>query len=280
MFLIFLKVSLIGTSNVYDLVWIDSGEFFGPRVLSWIKGLFQSLFVYTIDDPTGNRDACRFHTLRKSFSLYSLCVFVRQETSLEALALGAKKAITVSRSFDEIAHFEAGSDAPIEEELYPLTFLGTNIPGEKRDVFLAHLLHIGISLRIVGNMYERSRHWNKIKLYHSQAAIGSDYVSLIKSSIACLGLLSHQNRDLITTRSLEIPACSGILCGESSSEHHLIYENYVEAMFWNQPCEIPDLINRLEDPQFRSFMRQASFHRISEIGYGNEDICRYILSLL
>ena len=89
--------------------------------------------------------------------------------------------------------------------MHSLSFLGTNIPGEKRDVFLVDLLRLGVPLRIVGNMYETSRFWHEIKPFHRKAATDKDYVFLIQSSIACLGLLSHQNRDLITTRTLRSP---------------------------------------------------------------------------
>lgn len=276
-----LRDSLLELSLTPDLIWVDSGEYFGPPILSWLKARFQvPICLYNVDDPTGPRDACRFYTLKRSFPFYSLCVFVRQESSLEALALGAKKVVTVSRSFDEVAHLETGLNSCVNDVVDSLSFLGTNIPGEKRDIFLVHLLRCGVPLRIVGNMYERSRLWDEIKSFHHKAAIGSDYVSLIQSSIACLGLLSHLNRDLITTRSLEIPACSGILCAEYSSEHQLLYENQVEAVFWNQPSDIPRLMRRLVNPEVRSSLRAASRARILETGFGNEDICRYILSLL
>lgn len=276
-----LKAPLAELPLDYDLIWIDGGQYFGRQVLSWLKKEFTApIILYNIDDPTGPRYACSFHTLKKSLHHYSLCVFVRQESSLEALALGAKRVVTVSRSFDEVEHFQVSEDTCVNDEIHSLSFLGTNIPGERRDVFLFNLLRDGVPLRIFGNLYERSRFWDEIKPFHQKAAIKSDYVSLIQASFACLGLLSHQNRDLITTRSLEIPACSGIFCAECSSEHQLLYENQVEALFWPHPREIPRLFRRLENPELRSSIKAASRDRILELGFGNEDICRYILSLL
>ena len=276
-----LNTSLEELSFACDLIWIDGGQYFGAQVLAWLKKAFRApIVLYNVDDPTGPRDACSFHTLKRSFCHYSLCVFVRQESSLEALALGAKRVVTVSRSFDEVEHLEASLDTCVNDEVHSLSFLGTNIPGEKRDVFLVNLLRDGVPLRIFGDLYERSRFWDEIKPFHQKHAINSDYVSLIQESFACLGLLSHQNRDLITTRSLEIPACSGIFCAECSSEHQLLYENQVEAVFWSHPREIPRLFRRLENPELRSSIKAASRARILELGFGNEDICRYILSLL
>jgi len=276
-----LNTSLEELSFACDLIWIDGGQYFGAQVLAWLKKAFRApIVLYNVDDPTGPRDACSFHTLKKSLHHYSLCVFVRQESSLEALALGAKRVVTVSRSFDEVAHLEASLDTSVNDEVHCLSFLGTNIPGEKRDVFLVNLLRAGVPLRIVGNLYDRSCLWDDIKPFHLEPATGSRYVSLIQSSIACLGLLSHQNRDLITTRSLEIPACFGVLCAERTSEHQLLYEDQVEAAFWSHPREIPRLVQLLVNPELRSSIKSASRARILELGCGNEDICRYILSLL
>lgn len=276
-----IKNSLVELSFACDLIWIDGGQYFGAQVLVWLKKAFRApIILYNVDDPTGSRDACSFYTLKKSFCHYSLCVFVRQESSLEALALGATKVVTVSRSFDEVAHLEASLNTCVNDEFHSLSFLGTNIPGEKRDVFLVNLLRCGVPLLIVGDLYDRSRFWDRIKPFHQNAVSGLGYVSIIQSSIACLGLLSHQNRDLITTRSLEIPACSGVLCAERSSEHQLLYENQVEAAFWSHSREIPRLFRRLKNPELRSSIKTASRARILELGFGNEDICRYILSLL
>ena len=73
-----------------DLIWIDGGQYFGPGILSWLKDSFHApICLFNVDDPTGPRDSLSFGTLKKPY--YSLCSFVRQESSLEALALGAKE---------------------------------------------------------------------------------------------------------------------------------------------------------------------------------------------
>jgi spore maturation protein CgeB len=192
-----LNTSLEELSFACDLIWIDGGQYFGAQVLAWLKKAFRApIVLYNVDDPTGPRDACSFHTLKRSFCHYSLCVFVRQESSLEALALGAKRVVTVSRSFDEVEHLEASLDTCVNDEVHSLSFLGTNIPGEKRDVILVNLLRDGVPLRISGDLYDRSRFWDEIKPFHQKQSINSDYVSLIQASIACLGLLSHHYNPL------------------------------------------------------------------------------------
>ncbi|HKG05822.1 MAG TPA: hypothetical protein VKB19_05155, partial [Pedobacter sp.] len=43
-----------------DLIWVDSGEFFGTSCLKHLKSLGCPMVLYNIDDPTGKRDGRRF----------------------------------------------------------------------------------------------------------------------------------------------------------------------------------------------------------------------------
>ena len=267
----------------FDLIWVDGGQYFGPSILLWVKQVYQiPIILYNVDDPTGPRDFCFNYMLRKSFSFYSLCVFVRQETAIEALALKAKKVLTVSRSFDEAAHLEQGLNCKIYHEEQTVSFIGTNIKGESRDLFLMSLVQSGFPIKIYGGLWFKSRYWKHLKsILISNQATGVDYVYAIKSSAACLGFLSHLNRDLITTRSLEIPACSGLFCAESSSEHQLLYENKIEAILWSNIDECGRVINELlADVQSRTIIRNSGTNHIKAMGVGNEDICKYVLDVL
>ena len=270
-------------SGLYpDLIWIDSGELFGPSVLQWIASRFEcSIILYNVDDPTGSRDASRFQTLRAALPHYSLCVFVRQETALEALALGARRVLTVHRSYDEIQHtpFQSASEHPPEPVV---SFVGTFIPGEARDVFLQELFNADLPLRLIGNRWQRSRHWTSLqRIYQGPGLSGAAYGQALGSAAVTLGMLSHQNRDLITTRSLETPACGGLLCAERTSEHQLLYEQGQEAVFWSSTLECIELCSRLlAEPQHSSAIRAAGLHEVRRLGVGNEDICRQILAAL
>jgi hypothetical protein len=94
-----------------------------------------------------------------------------------------------------------------------------------------------------------------------------------------LGFLSHQNRDLVTTRSFETPACGGLFCAERTSEHQLLYEDGWEAVFWDSTEECILQCNKLlGDPELRQKICTTGAQHVREIGVGNEDICRQILA--
>jgi hypothetical protein len=276
------KVATVDAGLRPNLIWIDSGELFGTLVLRWLAVLFPCpIVLYSLDDPTGSRDRLRFQNLRTALPHYSLCVFVRQETSLEALALGAPRVLTVHRSYDEIHHcLPHSASAPVVKQI--VSFIGTMIPGEARDCFLLALLKVGLPLRLFGNRWQRSRYWPLLRsIYQGPGLCGYAYSKALGSAAVVLGLLSHQNRDLITQRSLEAPACGGLLCAELTSEHQLLYEQDHAAVFWSSIDECIEQCQRLlAEPQRSASIRAAGQHQVRRLGVGNEDVCRQILAAL
>ncbi len=263
-----------------DLIWVNGGELIGPRVLEWLLCKFKcQAILYNNDDPTGRRDWSRFSTLRSSLSLYSLCVFCRPETALEALALGAQRTIRVFMSYDNINHIP--SSLPREFLAWrAISFVGTFIPGEKRDRFLLQLMNAGLPLSLSGNGWRKSPVWNLIRIiYQGPGISGQAYAHSLSSSVASLGFLSHQNRDLLTSRTFEIPACRGLLCAERTSEHQLLFEHGCEALFWNSAPECIRLCNILLDDIHENECIRAAGHRlVHHLGTSTEDVCCTILS--
>ena len=104
------------------------------------------------------------------------------------------------------------------------------------------------------------------------------YVAAIRGAKVCLGLLSKGNRDLHTTRSMEIPYAGGVLCAERTTEHLALYREDEEAVFWTTAEECAEkCLGLLGDDQSRERIRLAGMARVRNNKVGNEDICRQIL---
>ena len=268
-------------SFVPDVIWVNSGELLGITVLKWLKRNFNSkVILYQNDDPTGNRDGNRFLTLRKSIPYYDLCVCVRYETELDFLCLGAKKTYRVMMSFDECEHKIDNLDEAI---IVPrVGFLGTLIKKESRDIFILDLLKLFVPIDIIGPNWTKSKHWLRLKKNVLKSYIsGSEYSLCLQKYALSLGLLSHGNRDLITTRTFEIPAAHGLLCAEKTSEHQLLYEHLFEAVFWSSSVECASLCKSLiQDMNLNKFIRINGFAHLIALGQGNEDVCLRILRVL
>ncbi len=262
------------------VVWVTSGELLGSSILLWLRSLYACPFVlYCNDDPSGPRDWNRFASLRAAIPLYDLCVCFRDVNTPEWLSLGAQNVLRLWMSFDEKIHL---NDHPLAEVKAELSFIGTNIPAEHRDRFLLQLLEAEVPLSIHGARWQKSQYWSQLRAFcHQGFAVDAGYTALLSQAALCLGLLSHRNRDLHTQRSLEAPAASGVLLAERTSEHQLLYEEGVEALFWQTPQECVRIAKQLLGSKSElSSVRQAGHQRVAELGVGNEDTCRQVLAAL
>jgi len=263
-----------------DIVWIDSGELLGYEAVKLVSQTGARLVSYNHDDATGKRDGRRFDSLLKSLALYDLCAVVRPENILEYQRHGARKVVHVWRSYDEVMHapFKALSVIPAEF-CSDVAFIGTWIRGEGRDRFLLDLVNQGVPVSIWGDRWQKSPLWGQLKACYRGASLsGRDYVAAIQGAKVCLGMLSKGNRDLHTTRTMEIPYAGGVLCAERTSEHLELYVEGVEAVFWRDAEECASQCRRLlDDDSWRESVRMAGMARVRAARRGHEDVCRVIV---
>jgi spore maturation protein CgeB len=262
----------------YDLCHIDSGEWVTPKVIDLIRRRAGKVVNYNIDDPLGVRDAARFTAYRQSVPHYDLCVVVRAENVAEAKKLGARDVMRVFRSSDEVAHSpRVISPADAERWKADVLFLGTWFP--ERGPFLVELIELGVPLSIRGANWKKAREWPTLRQYFKGDHLqGDDYALALQCARVSLGLLSKGNRDLHTTRSLEIPALGGLLCAERTSEHLEMYVDGEEALFWSSAAECAAVCRRvLADEGLRNRIAAAGHARSIANDNHNEHVMRTII---
>jgi len=274
---------LLTTEISYDIIWVNSGELFGVKVLQLLKSLNIPIILYINDDPIGGRDGNRFNSLIKAIPFYDLCVVVRDQNINEFFKIGAKKVLRVSMSYDEVEHMpiQNNLDIPIDFKS-EVTFIGTWIRNENRDIFLKYLIDSGINVSIWGDRWEKSKLWESLKKYYKGKALsGKDYVYAIQGSKICIGLLSKGNRDLYTRRSVEIPFAGGLLCAERTSIHQEMYKENKEALFWDNAEECVQICKKiLGDDLLRESIKYAGMKRVLELNSGNEDVSKSIIDFI
>lgn len=233
------------------------------------------------DDHNGHGGGRRFDSLLRAASLYDLCVVMRDVNVAECYACGAGGALKVWMSYDEVAPCPDLAPTPVSAEFCAdVSFIGTWMRHEARDQLLLSLRDRGLEVAAWGVRWHKSSLWHQLRpLWPGPGVAGSDYVSAIQESRLCLGLLSKGNRDLHTTRSLEIAYAGGLLCVERTSEHLALYVENQEAVFWSNPDErAAKRLEFLADLERCERIRTAGARRVRENKVGNEDICRQILA--
>jgi spore maturation protein CgeB len=239
------KLAPLLAGKAYDICYVDNGEWISANVVRMLKNFCKKVINYNIDDPTGPRDRMRFAAYRQALPFYDMVAVVREENIPEVTELGAKKAIRVYRSADEIAHAPRQiNDADREKWKSEVLFLGTWMP--ERGPFLARLIENGVPLTIRGGHWQKAPEWPILSPYWKGGPIyGDDYAKAIQCARINIGMLSKGNRDLHTTRSLEIPSLGGLFCAERTTEHISMYADGIEAVFWDDADECARLCNRL-----------------------------------
>lgn len=222
-----------------DLIWVAQGEYLGCELLQKIRQTFSGPIInYTNDDPFGGRDGLRFRKYLQALHHYDLLVVVRAENVQEAKEAGARRVLRVFMSADEVAHRpRLLTDEDRRRFSSEVAFVGTWMP--ERGPFLAELAQHGVPLAIWGGRWQKAPQWHVLKTFLRGPALhhADDYAKAIQAAKVNLGLLSKGNRDLHTSRSMEIPALGGVLCTKRTIEHQALYQENVEAVFWSDAKE-------------------------------------------
>jgi hypothetical protein len=91
-------------------------------------------------------------------------------------------------------------------------------------------------------------------------------------------MLSKENRDLHTTRSLEIPYLGGLLCAERTREHCDLYREGEEAVFWSSADECAEkCFALLNDAGLRRRIADSGRLRCIQNRTTNEAVMRRIV---
>jgi len=269
----------IGGSQ-FDLAWVDHGAMVGRSLVRDLKARIPRVVCYCIDDPFGGRDVTLWREFVQALPCYDLLVVVRTPNVDEAYRDGARRVMRVFMSADEVAHRPRElSASDFEQWRSEVLFVGTAFP--ERGPFLAQLVKLGVPLTLYGNRYDRLPEWPILKSYWRAADASStdSYAKAISAAKVCLGLLSRGNRDLHTTRSMEIPSLGGVLCAERTPEHSALYDEGVEAVFWSSAEECATrCFELLGDETRRKAIAEAGRARFLKNPWRNDRVVQDILT--
>jgi len=265
-----------------DVIWVDQGAFLGPSLLRRLKQMLVPIVNYIIDDPFGGRDGRRFNRMMAALPHYDLVTVPRAQNVAEAHDAGARRVLAVWMTADEVAH-RPRPLTPEDSRLYGslLCFVGTWMP--ERGPFMRALIRAGLPVSIWGDRWHKAECWAELKPHWRGPAVHDDdiYAKIIQCSQVALGLLSKGNRDLHTTRSMEIPALGGLLCAERTDEHMALYREGTEAMFWRNAEECFVVCRGLLDSETkRREIAAAGQARLTRNATFNETIISGILANL
>jgi len=263
----------------FDLVLVDSGELLGPGFVRALKRHAPTVALFNLDHPYSPRDGSRWRLLRRAMPIYDLFITPRKSTADAARASGAQQVMQMDFAADEIAHRPiALTEADKARFAADVVFVGTWMP--ERGPFLQRLIERGVPVRIRGSRWPKAPEYSVLESrVVGGEVVGDDYAKALQGAKIAIGLLSKGNEDLHTTRSLEVPAMGVLLCAERTSDHLAMYEDGVEAIFWDDADECADhCLALLVDPDRIAEIAAAGHRRVLKNRAFNEPLMERVLA--
>ncbi len=262
-------------SRRYDIALVDGGELLGPEHIRLLRSVVPFVVNFNQDNPYVDAEGRRWQLFLRAVSSYDLVVTPRATSAAAAREAGAKRVIQVTFAADEVVH---RPPEPQPDRSLDVVFAGTWMPG--RGPFLVRLLELGVPLRIFGPRWTKAPEFGALSSVVTNGYLGDrEYVDTIASAKIGLALLFAGNRDLHTTRSLEIPAIGTLLCAERTPDHAAMYRDGEEAVLWTdaEDCAAKCL-ELLRDEERIALIAKAGRERVLRNGCFNERVLAQILS--
>lgn len=263
-----------------DLLWVDKGLTIRPRTLTRMNQLFpRTVTVSYSPDDMLNPDNQSVAYLG-CIPLYHLHVTTKSYNVAELKALGARDVLLVDNAFEPEMHRPLDLDEQERRKFQAdVGFVGGY--EEERAEMMLRLAQNGVKVHIWGPSWERFKKSHANLVIGDGSLHGLDYARAINATKINLGFLRRVNRDLQTTRSIEIPACEAFMLAERTDEHESLFDEGKEVEYF---VSFDELLQKcayyLEHEEERLRIAAAGRRRCLESGYRNADRLAVVLSYI
>ncbi len=250
-----------------DIAWIEKGVTIRPGTLQFIKKHSpNSILVSCSEDDMFARHSQTYWYL-SGLEYYDIVFTTKVYNLTELETLGARRTELFLDAYDENLH------RPIElsglekaQFACDVGFVGS-FENDRAERML-YLAEHGIKVTVYGNGWRGWIGKNPDLVIKDKPIYGEDYVKAINAAKVNLCFLRKINRDEVTSRSVEIPACGGFMLGERTRRHLEFFEEGREAEFFDSNEEMLQKVKYyLEKNEERQKIAQAGRERCVKSGY-------------
>jgi spore maturation protein CgeB len=254
----------------FDLIWVDKGRTLRPGTLARVrKSAPETVLVsYSPDDMMNPSNQSVQY--RRSIPLYDLHVTTKSYNVAELSELGAGDVLFIDNAYDPESH----RPLALTSDEFRKFRAGVGFVGqfeEERASMMQRLAENDVRVTVWGSDWDRVRRPSGNLLLREEFLDGVDYAKAINATKINLGFLRKVNRDLQTTRSIEIPACRAFMLAERTDEHLGLFEEGEEAEYFSS---FDELLRKcryyLEHEDERRRIAGNGYRRCVRDGYSNE----------
>ena len=225
-----------------DILWLDKANTIKPKTLQIVKKISPQTKIIGYSPDYMTRHVNRSFYFVKSLKYYDFFFTTKSYGVKELKKLGAKKVFFVNNSYDPNSHKKIILSHKEKQKFKSqVGFVGTWEKDRAR--YIRFIASSGIQVKWWGGVSNRHlllnsfyNHANLIK--YNKTLIGKNYTRAINSFDIALCFLRKDNKDLQTTRSVEITACGTFMLAERTKEHQQLFKEGKEAEFFSSETEL------------------------------------------
>ena len=265
----------------FDVLWLDKALTIKPETFKTVRQVSPKTVIagYSPDDMAAKHNQSR--AFLKGLPLNHIYFTTKSYGVKELEALGVPRAVFVGNAYDPNTHRPMKISEEEKKRLGgQVGFIGDYEIERAQSMFF--LAQHGIAVRIWGPNWDR-----KCRLKHPNMKIegkpiwGDDYAKAVCSFDINLHFLRKINRDLQTTRSVEIPACGGFMLAERTNEHLELFKKGKEAEFFSTNEDLLEKVQYyLKHEDERKTIARNGRERCLKSGYSNHDRIKKMLSVI
>jgi len=221
----------------WDVLWLEKTLTLDAEVLKEVRQLSPELLIigFSPDDMFGRHNQSQ--QFLEALRLYDVYLTTKSYNVVELQRLGCPKVLFVGNGYDPTAFRLVSVSMEDRERLGgDIGFIGSY--EEERAAMMHYLAVNGLTVRIWGEGWNRMKRRHERLTLENRPLYGDDFPKACVAFKINLGFLRKMNRDLQTTRSVEIPACGGFMLAERTQEHQELFEEGNEAGFFDTPEEL------------------------------------------
>ena len=256
-------------SETFDALWIDKGLTMHAKTLRQVRELqpLCRIIGFSLDDMMNPANQSR-HFL-KGLPLYDHFITSKSYNVAELQELGCPDVLFVDNAYDPHTHHPVTVTAELREQIGgAVGFIGQWEP--ERAEALRKLALAGIPVRVWGFTWERMRDVPPGLILENRPLWDDEYARALCAFDINLCFLRKCNRDLQTSRTMEIPACGGFMLAERTAEHQRLFTEGQEAEFFADDEEmILKVRHYLDHPEERRRIARRGYERCLRDGYSN-----------
>lgn len=271
------KIKQSVRSYGFDIIWLEKGNVYKPSTLKFVKKIQPDVKLVSCSEDNMALPHNNSFYFRRGISQYDIVFSTKRDYMDSLQKMGARRVELFLDAYDRELHrpIELSSN---DRKKYAcdVGFVGTFEKDRFEDVL--YLVKNGIKVIVWGNGWEDCEGTDPNLVIKKSPLYGEEYVKAINATKINLCFLRKINRDKVTSRSVEIPACGGFMIGERTVRHWELFEEGKEAEFFESKEELLEKVKYfLENEKKRERIAKAGRDRCLSSSYSHEEQLRIMV---